>query len=110
MAKPTDRQREHADFARRPFKEQFKDLFALHAGERRGTVALMILFLGMLGWYIHQQWFLKPEIANLGSIRKEMEAWMAARNATDTTVILAEPFPFDPEHDRPRPMEATRSH
>ncbi|MCC6937724.1 MAG: helix-hairpin-helix domain-containing protein [Flavobacteriales bacterium] len=96
MAKPTDRQREHADFARRPFKEQFKDLFSLHAGERRGTVALMILFLGMLGWYIHQQWFLKPEIANLGSIKQEMEAWMAARNATDTTVILAEPFPFDP--------------
>src|SRR5262245_49621097 len=96
MSRSSQRERERADFARRPFKEQLMDLLALHAGERRGTVFLMMIIGIMVCWYIYAQWFRKPDITDLEPLRTEMEAWLAERDTSLAAQALSEPFPFDP--------------
>lgn len=77
--------------------ERLKDILHVHRGERRGTLLLAGLIALLFGWVIYEQWIRVPPQTDLGVLRAQVDAWIAARR--DTTVELAalpEPFPFDP--------------
>jgi competence protein ComEA len=81
----------------RPWKEQVKDLLSLHAGERRGSVLLMLIMVLLMGWVVFEQWVRQPAEADLAAIEREMEAWLAEIRAKEVEVaVQADPFPFDP--------------
>lgn len=82
---------------KQPFKEDVKDMLSLHAGERRGYLVMMFVLLVLASIVIYVQWIYKPPPTDLEPLRKEMEAWIAARDAvrSDGTMHV-EPFPFDP--------------
>lgn len=98
MARPSGN--EHR-LLRRPLKEQAKDLFALHRGERRGTAALVLLLVALFAAVAYQQWLRPPPQHDMSALRAEMQAWLAQRDSLSSTADSAarpapEPFPFDP--------------
>lgn len=97
MAKSPDRWRERREFSSRPLKEQLKDLLSLHAGERRGTAAMIVILMTLMLVYVYVQWFRQPTAQDLEPLRAEMEAWIAARDsAVSPGDAAAEFFAFDP--------------
>lgn len=82
---------------RRKAKEQFKDLFYLHRGERRGSLLLIAILLVLLAWVVHVQWIKEPEVPDLSAVKAEMDAWAAHRLAwAEQEALKYQPFPFDP--------------
>ena len=83
---------------KRPVKDQFKDLLGMHAGERHGGVILLPMLTVLLGWVIYQQWFKEPIVTDLAPMRAQLEAWLAAKDSSDTPgmKVAVEPFAFDP--------------
>ncbi len=85
--------------AHKPAKEQIKDLFYLHRGERRGSLFLMAILLVLLGWVIYVQWIRTPPVPDLTAIQAEMEGWVLERKAASDKKLLAyQPFNFDPNN------------
>jgi len=85
------------DRPKQPLKEDVKDLLSLHAGERRGYLVMIVLLLLLSAGVIYAQWIYEPDPKDLGSLKKEMELWIAERKGASTSEpALAEPFPFDP--------------
>lgn len=83
----------------KPAKEQIKDLFSMHVGERRGSIVLILILSALGFWAISKQWFPDDGIEDMEPLRAELEAWLATRDtstAKEETLILGEPFPFDP--------------
>jgi len=82
---------------RKPLKEQLKDLFSVHSGERRGALVSIGIVVLLFGWVAYVQWFKVPRALDLTQERIEMERWTAVRDSLDAE--LAKPrelFPFDP--------------
>jgi DNA uptake protein ComE-like DNA-binding protein len=77
-------------------KERLKDLLALHQGERRGTIVLVVILLGLSVWASYEQWFKKAPVRDLSAIQKEMEAWIAEQEAQVVDPVTVHRFPFDP--------------
>jgi DNA uptake protein ComE-like DNA-binding protein len=77
-------------------KERLKDLFALHKGERRGTIVLVVILLGLTAWASYEQWFRKAPARDLSLIQREMEAWVAEQEANAVAPTTVRLFPFDP--------------
>ncbi|MEZ4739430.1 MAG: helix-hairpin-helix domain-containing protein [Flavobacteriales bacterium] len=77
-------------------KERLKDLFAMHAGERRGTMALMVILLVLASWAVYEQWFREPPVSDLGPLQTELEAWIAQQAALPVDSVVVRYFPFDP--------------
>jgi competence protein ComEA len=78
-------------------REQFKDLFYLHRGERRGSLFLIGILIVLLAWVVYVQWIRSPDVPDLAAVRSEMEAWSAHRMAlSEQAARDSEPFPFDP--------------
>lgn len=96
MARTPDSRRAHNEFARRPVKEQVKDLLTMHTAERRGTIILILVLCGLSAWVVYEQWFRAPDVADLALIEKEMQAWMEQQDNSNITAIAVELFPFDP--------------
>ncbi|MBK8498144.1 MAG: helix-hairpin-helix domain-containing protein [Flavobacteriales bacterium] len=96
MARTPDSRRAHNEFARRPVKEQVKELLAMHTAERRGTIIMILVLCGLSAWVIYEQWLREPDVADLAAIEKEMQAWMAQQDTSDFAAVPVEPFPFDP--------------
>lgn len=83
--------------AHKPAKEQLKDLFYLHRGERRGSLFMIALLLLLTAWVIYVQWIRTPEPPDLSAIEAKMEQWALARQeAIDKAALAYQPFPFDP--------------
>lgn len=58
---------------------------------------MMLLLLLLAGGAIYYQWIHEADGTDLGPLRKEMDAWIAARQNTGSMdTIAVEPFPFDP--------------
>lgn len=82
---------------RRPAKEQFKDLFYLHRGERRGGLLLVAILMVLATWVVYVQWIEEPEVPDLAVVQAEMESWNAYRTAlAEKAAMENQPFPFDP--------------
>lgn len=78
-------------------KEQVKDLFYLHRGERRGSLFLIAILIGSLAWVVYVQWIRAPEVPDLAALRSKMDAWSTHRLAmAEQAARDSEPFPFDP--------------
>ncbi len=92
------RDKQRSQFAEKPFKEQLKDMFSLHASERRGTFLFIILLVLLCGWVVYEQWLYTPPKFDPGPIRAEMEQWIAERRSMDRKEEepAAELFDFDP--------------
>ncbi len=52
----------------RNWREELKDLFALHAGERRGVMWLLTLCCMALMWVFYEQWWRADPVADAASI------------------------------------------
>lgn len=82
---------------RKSFKEQVKDLFSVHSGERRGALVFIALIALLFVWVIHAQWFKSSAAVDLSRERVEMERWIAAREAAEAERSRPRAlFPFDP--------------
>jgi len=78
-------------------REQFKDLFYLHRGERRGSLFLIGILIVLLAWVVYVQWIMKPMVPDLAVVHAEMEQWAGYRRAVEEQAAQdSEPFPFDP--------------
>lgn len=77
-------------------REQLKDLFDLHRGERRGVLALMVLLIGAAGWVVYEQWLRPPDRQDLSVQRARVEAWIASRSEAQGDSVRIRLFPFDP--------------
>jgi competence protein ComEA len=89
--------------ANKPVKEQLKDMFSLHMSERRGSLVFMAILTLLSAWVIYEQWLYTQPTVDLEPIKKELEAWVAERQAVEAgdSIPAMEPFPFDPnEIDR----------
>lgn len=85
------------DPSRQSRRENIKDLFALHAGERRGFLLLMALLVlaSLTVWYV--KFIYQPPEVDLSEVERSMQEWVALQaQARVDTVALSEPFPFDP--------------
>lgn len=84
--------------APKPGLEKLKDLFSLHAGERRGFLLLALILVLLTAIVVYVRWFRPPDTQDLRALEAEMEAWIAQRKAlrAGQDSVLPEPFPFDP--------------
>lgn len=91
----------------RHWKEEFKDLFSVPAGERNGIVMLMSLCFFASGWVVYEQYIAPDEVkdkAALEVVWAQMKAdegssiggdQRSDRQAVDEKLVL---FKFDPNH------------
>jgi competence protein ComEA len=97
------RKKEHE----RPWLEEFKDLFSIHAGERNGIIILMALCFVASGWVIYEQYVAPDEVKDKAALEV---AWAqlkteegsaitgdqrSDRQAVEQKLVL---FKFDPNH------------
>ena len=54
---------------RRPWKEELKDLFSMHAAERRGFLVLLWLCFVAAGWVIYEQWIRPSPVDDLAKLQ-----------------------------------------
>lgn len=54
---------------KRPFREELKDLFAIHRSERRGFTVLLGLIALAAGWVVWEQWIRPPMLVDRETIR-----------------------------------------
>lgn len=78
------------------FKERVKDLFSMHAGERRGVLIMMAVLLLLLVWVCYEQWFRTSPERDLAHLEAQLEGWLAERDASRPDSIPLRLFPFDP--------------
>lgn len=77
--------------------EQFKVLFAIHKGERRGFLLLVLLLSASLVWALFQRRHGHTSEEDLAALRAEHQRWVELRTpkaGVGTEGIT--PFPFDP--------------
>lgn len=81
----------------KPWKEQVKDLFSMHSGERRGSIILICSLLVVGFWVTYLQWFHVQDPVDLKPMRAELERWLAQRDSGQAQdVAVGDPFAFDP--------------
>ena len=91
----------------RHWKEEFKDLFSVPAGERNGIVLLMSLCFLASGWVVYQQYIAPDEVKDKAALEVAWAQLQADegssiggdqrsdRQAVDEKLVL---FKFDPNH------------
>lgn len=91
----------------RPLKEELKDLFNVHAAERRGIGALLLLGFLASGWVVYEQYVAPDLVRDKAALEvdwAEMRTDSGSsivrdqgsyRQRVDRDVVL---FPFDPNH------------
>lgn len=88
----------------RPWKEDLKDLFSVHAGERRAVLFLLVCCALALGWAVYAQWFAPrhvPDAADLQVTWAELKPVVPDSGRTRRGDRDAPPrrlFAFDPNH------------
>lgn len=83
-----------------PWKEEWKDLFAMHRGERRGFTFLLVLCFIAGGWVTYEQWIRPRTIEG----KEELEVmWWSMQDSLSSKEANASEvasgihlFPFDP--------------
>lgn len=87
-------------YRKRPWKEELKDFFAMHKGERRAFTVLMGLCLAAAAWVTWEQWIRPPLLADSETINV---VWRSMQDTTDQRPPPAERtledlhlFNFDP--------------
>lgn len=81
----------------RHWREELKDLFALHAGERRGVMWLLILCCLALVWVFYEQWWRADPVGDAASLEL---AWAQLDTSNGSPILAAKGS--DPEVDRSR--------
>ena len=88
----------------RPWKEGLKDLFTLHAAERRGMGLLLVVFFLAAAWVVYEQYIASDVLEDKAAVRfvGEMRAASGSsiaedqrsdRQSFDEKAVL---FKFDP--------------
>lgn len=82
----------------RPWKEELKDLFVMHKGERTGFAVLLVLCLLSAAWVTYEQWIRPRSLPDQPALEvewAELQASMAAadRPPEERSIAL---FAFDP--------------
>jgi len=54
---------------RRSFKEDLKDIFSVHRGERRGLMILIVLCLLAAGWVTYEQWIRPAKVEDAEDLK-----------------------------------------
>lgn len=91
----------------RPFKEELKDLFAMHKGERNAFLVVFGLCLSGIAWAIHQRNHLAHPVEDLAALqaawepmRESLQPDSAGGKGSDRQHLGREVvlFDFDPNH------------
>lgn len=77
-------------------KERVKNLFSMHASERRGVLMMMAFLLVLATWVCYEQWFRDPPDRDLAHLEAGLENWLAEREANKPDSLSSRLFPFDP--------------
>lgn len=83
--------------ADRHWKEQVKDMLSLHAGERRGTLVLLVLCFLASGWVAYEQYIAPDEVAERAALEV---VWAEMKAAEGSSIPTAQ------RSDRQRDVEA----
>jgi len=78
------------------FREHVKDLFAMHASERRGVLLLCMILLALSVWVWYEQWYRTPTQQDLAPLQARLEQWIAQRPELRADTVQPTLFPFDP--------------
>ena len=71
----------------RPWKEELKDLFAMHRGDRRAFAVLLSLCLIGAGWVTWEQWLRPRTLAD----KEQLEvAWWGMQDTTQSRKAFEE--------------------
>jgi DNA uptake protein ComE-like DNA-binding protein len=81
----------------RHWREDLKDLFALHAGERRGVMWLLVLCCLALVWVVYEQWWRADPVGDAASLEL---TWAQLDTSTGPPILVAKGS--DPEGDPSR--------
>lgn len=81
----------------RHWKEQVKDMLSLHAGERRGTLILLVLCFLASGWVTYEQYLAPDEVAERAALEV---VWAEMKAAEGSSIPAAQ------RSDRQRDVEA----
>lgn len=80
-----------------PRREHIKDLFSLHAGERRGFLLMMAGLAAAVVLVVYVKFIYEPPEPDLAHLEQGMREWVASQAVREAdTKGLPEPFPFDP--------------
>ncbi len=79
----------------RHWREELKDLFSLHAGERRGVLWLLTLCCLALVWVVYEQWWRADPVGDAASLEL---AWSKLDTSSGPPIRVAQGS--DPEVDR----------
>ncbi len=85
MKRPSDRH----------WREELKDLFTLHAGERRGVMWLLLCCCLALVWVFYEQWWRADPVGDAASLEL---AWAQLDTSSGPPILAAQRS--DPEADR----------
>lgn len=81
----------------RHWKEQVKDMLSLHAGERRGTLILLVLCFLASGWVAYEQYIAPDEVGERAALEV---VWAEMKAAEGSSIPAAQ------RSDRQRDVEA----
>lgn len=81
----------------RHWKEQVKDMLSLHAGERRGTLILLVLCFLASGWVAYEQYIAPDEVRERAALQV---VWAEMKAAEGSSIPAAQ------RSDRQRDVEA----
>lgn len=91
----------------RPWREELKDMFSIHEGERRGITLLLSFCMAALAWVVFEQWISPGPVGDLARIQvawKQLDAGKGSsiaapqRSDRQKPIERVELFKFDPNH------------
>ncbi len=79
---------------RRSFKEDLKDIFSVHRGERRGLMILLAMCLLAAGWVTYEQW-IRP-----ATVEDAEDLHLTWSKLQDNIKVKEKEYRHEPKHDR----------